>query len=107
MLHQMVPTEPTAVLRGLSVSSVVIAVCRRTEICVRFVLYFIAMLDVTVITWHVHNKVAAILLPCTSLSLDPIYVISVSICVVLVWHDDGNKNCADGVWSGDGRTYLH
>jgi len=60
------------------------------------------MLDVTVITWQAHNRIAAILLSRTSLSLDLIYVISVSICVVLVWNDEGNKNCADGVWSEEG-----
>ena len=69
MLQQMVPTEPTEGFRGLSGSSVVIAVRRRTEICVRFVLDFIVMLDVAVITRQVHNKIAAILLSCTSYHL--------------------------------------
>lgn len=101
------PTEPSAGFRGLSGSSAVIAVCRRTEICVRFVLHFIVQLDVTVITWQVRNKITAILLSGTSLSLDLIYVISVSICVVLVCNDDGNKNCADGVWSVEGGGVFH
>jgi hypothetical protein len=101
MLQQMVPTEPTAVFRGLSGSSAVIAVRRRAEICVRFVLDFIVMLDVTVITWQVHNKIAPILL-----SLDLIYVTCVSVCVVMVWNGDGNKNCADGVWRGEGEGVV-